>query len=81
MKTTKATLKGIKVTAGIKAGGIPMPGCNHNTSMIKVRSGIKGGQTTILPNHNTSVIKVRSGIKGGQATLLSNHNVQLVVRT
>ena len=46
-KTTKQT--GIKVTTGVKAGGLS--GINHNRAGLKVRTGVKAGGLSGI-NHN-----------------------------
>ena len=76
MKTTKNNT-GIKVTAGVKAGGFTA-GMNHSRSGLKVRSAIKGGGFTAGMNHNGPALKVRSGVKGGELIRASNHNVRMI---
>ena len=49
MKTTKKNA-GIKVTAGVKAGGYNPP--NHNRSALRVKSGLKSGSGIYHLNHS-----------------------------
>ena len=49
MKTTKKNT-GIKVTAGVKAGGFNIP--NHSRNGLKVTTGVKAGTMIQLANHN-----------------------------
>jgi hypothetical protein len=56
MKTTK-TNSGIKVTANVKAGGLPH--MNHSRGGLRVKAGLKAGATTPMrPNHSTSALTV-----------------------
>ena len=50
MKTNKKNT-GIKVSANVKAGGMPFLG-NHNTRGLKVLSNIKAGTFIVQQNHN-----------------------------
>jgi hypothetical protein len=43
---------GLKVTAGIRAGGFTY---NHNSTALKIRSGIKAGRGIFVKNHNRTV--------------------------
>jgi len=84
MKTTTKNT-GIKVNAGVKAGGV-CPGPNHNRSGLKVASGIKAGDVLRAPNHNarmiavsqtaakSTAIKVSTGVKVGGVCPGPNHN-------
>jgi hypothetical protein len=63
------TTSGIKVTAGIKAGGLKT--INHNVRVLNVRSGVKAGGMKVI-NHNVQLLKVRSAVKAGGLT--TNHN-------
>ena len=53
-KTTKNS--GIKVNAGVKAGGFVISGPNHNRSALKVKAGIKAGTVIQLANHNRQML-------------------------
>jgi hypothetical protein len=57
-KTTKNT--GIKVNAGVKAGGLPTGwnGSNHNRNALKVKAGVRAGAVIQLANHNTRLLPV-----------------------
>jgi hypothetical protein len=55
MKTTTKNT-GIKVTAGVKAGGVPTG--NHNRTGLRVRAGIKAGATITVQNHNMRLLSV-----------------------
>jgi hypothetical protein len=60
MKTTTKNT-GIKVTAGVKAGGLQgFNGGNHNRSALRVKAGIKAGTAIQLANHNRRVLAVVS---------------------
>jgi hypothetical protein len=72
MKTTKKNT-GIKVTTGVKAGGLQFP-FNHNRSVLKVRTNIKAGILLAAKNHNRSVLKVRTNIKAGILLAAKNHS-------
>ena len=52
MKTTTKNT-GIKVTAGVKAGGM---NTNHSGSGLKVKAGIKAGATELKPNHSAGLL-------------------------
>ena len=65
---TNLNLKGLKVTSGLKAGGLNMH--NHNRG-LKVASGIKAGALT--SNHSRG-LKVRTGLKAAGTIVLPNHN-------
>jgi hypothetical protein len=54
MKEIKAN-SGLKVKAGVKAGGIPA--CNHNRVGLKVRAGVKAGGIPAC-NHNRAGLEV-----------------------
>jgi hypothetical protein len=54
MKTI--TKSGLKVNAGVKAGGLGGP--NHNSRSLKVRSGLKAGDLINSQNHNTRLLAV-----------------------
>ena len=73
MKTNKKN-SGIKVTAGVKAGGINLG--NHNRRGLKVTAGIKAG-TSHQRNHNGRGMKVTAGIKAG-VMYQRNHNLRVV---
>lgn len=53
-KTTKNS--GIKVNAGVKAGGIGTP--NHSCIGLKVKAGVKAGSTISVQNHNSRPLTV-----------------------
>ena len=53
MKTTKKT-SGIKVTANVKAGGLPAR--NHNRSGLRVRTAVKAGPMISVKNHNRQML-------------------------
>ena len=53
MKTNKKN-SGIKVTAGVKAGGYNI--VNHNRNGLKVRAGIKAGTMIQSANHNVRLL-------------------------
>jgi hypothetical protein len=59
MKTTKKN-SGIKVTAGVKAGGFGPGGTNgpgnHNRSALRIKAGIKAGTVIQLANHNRRLL-------------------------
>lgn len=55
MKTTKKNT-GIKVTAGVKAGGFDRP--NHNRAGLKIRGGLKAGTMIQLANHNCRLLPI-----------------------
>ena len=58
MKTTTKNT-GIKVTAGVKAGGIVPNGQaagNHNRNGLKIKSGIKAGAPVHQSNHNRCLL-------------------------
>jgi acyl-CoA reductase-like NAD-dependent aldehyde dehydrogenase len=65
------TKSGLKMKAGVKAGGITL---NHNRA-LRVKAGIKAGGITL--NHNRA-LRVKAGIKAGGITL--NHNRALRVK-
>jgi hypothetical protein len=50
MKTNSKTQTGIKVVAGIKAGGLPY--CNRNRKALAVKTGIKAGEGIVYVNHS-----------------------------
>ena len=53
---TKST-SGLKVKAGIKAGGLPA--ANHSRSGLKVKTSIKAGSgIDPQPNHNRRLLSV-----------------------
>ena len=72
MKTIAKT--GLKVKAGIKAGGFTPT--NHNRSGLKVKTAVRAGGFTPT-NHNRVGLKVRAAIKAGQMIFVSNHNSQV----
>jgi hypothetical protein len=49
MKTTTKNSAGIKVSAGIKAGGVSP---NHNRRGLAVKSNVKAGDGIVASNHN-----------------------------
>jgi hypothetical protein len=51
---TTTTSKGLKVKAGVKAGGLSI--ANHNRAGLKVRAGVKAGGLSIA-NHNRAVVR------------------------
>jgi len=55
MKTTKKNA-GIKVTTGVKAGGVPT--YNHNLRGLKVVSGVKAGMSFVR-NHTSLVLRAQ----------------------
>ena len=55
MKTTTKNA-GIKVTTGVKAGGINNQ--NHNRNGLNVKAGIKAGTMIQLSNHNRRLLAV-----------------------
>jgi hypothetical protein len=55
MKTTTKNT-GIKVTAGVKAGGVPY--MNHSQTGLKVKSGLRGGAPILYRNHNSRVLTI-----------------------
>jgi hypothetical protein len=73
MKTKSSS--GLKVTAGIKAGGFAP---NHTGSGLKVRAGVKAGG--FAPNHTSSGLKVKAGVKAGSGTGIwqNNHSLRLM---
>ena len=46
-------VKGLKVKAGIKAGGLNR---NHSRPVIRVRTGLKGGASIYVSNHAARLI-------------------------
>jgi hypothetical protein len=52
MKTTTKKA-GIKVTSGVKGGGLPIT--NHNQKCLKVRSAIRAG-AIVHRNHNSRLL-------------------------
>jgi hypothetical protein len=55
MKTTTKNT-GIKVTTGVKAGGL---NTNHSASGLKVKTSIKVGATELRPNHTARLLAAR----------------------
>ena len=55
MKTTTKNA-GIKVTVGVKAGGLNP---NHNSSGLKVKAGVRAGVTELKPNHTARQLNLR----------------------
>ena len=53
MKTTKKN-SGIKVNAGVKAGGYNT--INHNRNGLRVRAGVKAGTMIQSANHNVRLL-------------------------
>ncbi|HMF43779.1 MAG TPA: hypothetical protein VKQ32_24055 [Polyangia bacterium] len=53
MKTTTKNT-GIKVTTGVKAGGLRPP--NHNRTALRVKSGLQAGSCIYHLNHNRSFV-------------------------
>jgi hypothetical protein len=53
MKTTKKNT-GIKVTAGVKAGGV---GGNHTRTGLRIKAGIKAGY---ICKHNHNTVSLRA---------------------
>ena len=56
MKTKTTKTSGLKVTAGVKAGGLGWN--NHNRTGIKIKAGIKAGSMIAVKNHNRRVLSV-----------------------
>src|SRR5215831_3464510 len=59
MDTIK-TNSGLKVKAGVKAGGLGTS--NHSRGALKVRAGVKAGGLG-TSNHSRGALKVRAGVK------------------
>jgi len=56
MKTTTKNT-GIKVNAGVKAGGVgPFSAGNHNRTALRVKAGIKAGTVIQLANHSRRLL-------------------------
>jgi len=72
MKTNKKN-SGIKVTASVKACGLPQA-VNHSRKGLKVTSNIKAGNFIAQKNHNSRGLKVTSNIKAGNFIAQKNHN-------
>jgi hypothetical protein len=51
MKTISKNQAGVKVTAGVKAGGFVGAG-NHNRRGLAVKTSVKAGGSIICANHN-----------------------------
>ena len=51
-----STKAGLKVKAGIKAGGLPN---NHNRIGLKVRAGIRAGELIFCGNHSSQLLPLR----------------------
>jgi len=76
MKTiTKNT--GIKVNAGVKAGGLP-PNCNHSRGGLKVKANVKAGSLVGARNHCTRGLTVKASIKAGSLVGARNHSARMV---
>ncbi|HXU00307.1 MAG TPA: hypothetical protein VN903_04910 [Polyangia bacterium] len=56
MKTTTKNA-GIKVTTGVKSGGIQWP-ANHNSGGLKVITNIKAGILLAARNHNRRILAI-----------------------
>jgi hypothetical protein len=54
MKTKTTKTSGLKVTANVKAGGLPAR--NHNQAALRVKSGIKAGPMIAVRNHNLRLL-------------------------
>jgi hypothetical protein len=54
-KTTTTTTAGIKVKAGVKAGGLTY---NHNrvAAAVRVSSGVRAGACIFLKNHSVRLL-------------------------
>jgi hypothetical protein len=50
-----ANLSGLKVQAGLKAGGFSLS--NHNAQVLRVKSGLKAGGMKIH-NHNAPLVRI-----------------------
>jgi hypothetical protein len=70
MKTTTKNT-GIKVTTGVRAGGVNT--ANHNRTGIKVTTGLRSGGVNTA-NHTRGALKVRTGLKAGSTIAVQNHN-------
>ena len=83
MKTNSKNLSGIKVTAAVKAGGLP-PG-NHNRRALAVKTNIKAGEGIASSNHNrrplNSGIKVTATVKAGGLPPGNHNRRALAVKT
>jgi hypothetical protein len=49
MKTNSKNQVGVKVNAGVKAGGFAL---NHSRKVLAVKSGLKAGDGILLGNHS-----------------------------
>jgi len=57
MNATKA--QGLKVKAGIKAGGLSKYGGNHSRTAVRVKSGVKAGAAIYCRNHSRAPLACR----------------------
>ena len=55
MKTSSTKNAGLKINAGIRAGGLP---ANHNRNGLKVRTAIKAGEVIFQGNHSERLLAV-----------------------
>jgi hypothetical protein len=52
MKTISKTVAGVKVVAGVKAGGLGTGNHNRRPSSLAVKTNIKAGEVIVYANHN-----------------------------
>jgi hypothetical protein len=52
MKTNSKKLTGVKVAAGVKAGGFIIQNHNRRAASLSVKTNIKAGEVIVYANHN-----------------------------
>ena len=75
MKTSSKNISGVKVTAGVKAGGMG-PG-NHNRRLLAVKTNVKAGDGIVYSNHNRRGLAVKTNVKAGDGIVVANHSRRL----
>ena len=85
MKTKSKNQAGVKVVAGVKAGGFAV--VNANRKLLSVKSGIKAGEGILAANHsrrlskNQAGVKVVAGVKAGGFAVVNANRKLLSVKS